>query len=116
MRWWEQLILIAAILTAILTIVKSPVVGWLTRKLFLDPVKDAVEEVVDKQLEIRLIPITINLETTKLAVHRIEAELHPNGGSSIKDSLNRIEEGVVNDPSPKGSKNTSSSKSRRRNS
>lgn len=71
----------AVVLGAIARASHSRPVRWVTRRLLTDPLAEALVDHIGPVVEARL--------------QRALAELVPNGGSSLRDAVDRIEERVV---------------------
>jgi len=78
---------VAAVLTAIGVIVKSPITRWVGNRLVARPIDEALAEHLDPLIEARLVPVQAKLEL-------IHAQLIPNGGTSVPDRLGRIEDRI----------------------
>lgn len=83
----------AVIIAATVTLVGGSVIGfvrWLV-KAGLDDLLDRLDVRVEKHIT----PITDELAAVKADLAAVKAELSPNGGSSVKDKVNRLADNIL---------------------
>lgn len=71
---------LAGLVTALAALRDKPPVKWIIDRLVAQPLEEALDRLIGERIE-----------PTAKKVSLLYAEMHPNGGSSLRDAVNRTE-------------------------